>query len=1020
MKEYTKNLGKVVMTPKGAWSIEKEYEILDIVHDSVTDHAYISKQEVPSGVDLSDSRYWMPLNVSGYSDSNVITLNSFNEDGEIQSYTLEKAIKTIKDVGRKSGAILIFYNDNVNRLDITTGCWEIWQFNSINVYDWENLDVWVNIYYNYNKFIGWYAADNTLNKEISNPDVGCYAFVGNIYNEAVVYRCDVKNKWTKTNQKAQHYIKVVFGNNVTIGANGNWWQDGIDTNIPVSVKGDNGLTPYLRWSVNNQIEYSYDNINWYILSNRFNTNIKIKDYVRSVNELSNNVELGTIYGVGPVYAEDDIEQTNPIYNIYVYTSNGWINNGEFNSISAGVVQEVGDSEKEVMSQKAVTDKFIEINSILGDISSYKTKFIGNGSKNRLSIPILKGNIIYEIPKTIEAVMLYGESDESFRLTSNILPFIAPFNILYAATVLDDAYLLVHGKVYNNEIAIQDLYNITTNNNNNISNIQGFITSIPTTGSISPLTTPISKDSIIYDFSNEWDYVNLYSSVPGTATKITREMLPYKVTSNITHANQYSSPSSTLFIYVYGILELMQFELDDLKNNTHKLSDEVLNNLQEMVSVNGIWAITEGPNIGRFTTISGQITKYCPIKRGDIISVKTNGITTRIAFSQEIPSEDVAVYDGPKTFEGVDNFNVISHIDGYFALFYYIGSIGTPEVYVTQNLRKHVQDNFKFPNKEIPYSTYIRADETETIVDVVLTEKHSVFKLIKGETSPCIAFVDFGNNKFGFYTPDKDTEIIYQQEDFGSSFTQGHKYQIALAKIKGYIAKLSVTDLNTGINKELIIDSDSDNLGISYCWGKDSYKVISGNVEVTKLKLVSLQKTKPSLMIIGDSNADHGGLGKNKKFGYTRLIKEAHNGDVSIFSQGGANAFDFVNWIDNYILNICKPTYALISTYNTITSERHILEIEYIIDVLKRHQITPIIATIHPGGNEEVNIRHQEINQWIKNSGYMYFDLAELLSLNNDGITVNSNLLNPDLVHFTKSTNELIATRFEHDFGYIFD
>lgn len=362
MKEYTKNLGKVVMTPKGAWSIEKEYEILDIVHNSVTDHAYISKQEVPSGVDLSDSRYWMPLNVSGYSDSNVITLNNFNEDGEIQSYTLEEAIKFIKDVGRKSGAILIFYNNNVNRLDITTGCWEIWQFNSINVYDWENLDAWVNVYYNYNKFVGWYAAENVLNKEIPNPDVGCYAFVGNIYNEAFVYRCDVKNRWTKTNQKAQHYIKVVFGNNVTIGANGNWWQDDIDTNIPVSIKGDNGLTPYLRWSVNNQIEYSYDNINWYILSDKFITNIKIKDYVNTVDELPNNIELGIIYGVGPIYAEDDTEQTNPIYNLYVYTSNGWVNNGVFNSISAGVVQEKGTSTTEVMSQDSVTRELSELES----------------------------------------------------------------------------------------------------------------------------------------------------------------------------------------------------------------------------------------------------------------------------------------------------------------------------------------------------------------------------------------------------------------------------------------------------------------------------------------------------------------------------------------------------------------------------------------------------------------------------------------------------------------------------------
>ena len=362
MKEHTKSLGKVVMTPKGAWSIEKEYEILDIVYDSVTDHAYVSKQEVPLGVDLSDSRYWMPLNVSGYSDSNVITLNSFNKDGEIQSYTLEEAIKTIKDIGRKSGAILIFYNNNVNRLDVTTGCWEIWQFNSINTYDWENLDAWINVYYNYNKFVGWYAADNTLNKEIPNPDVGCYAFVGNIYNEAFVYRCDVKNQWTKTNQKAQHYIKVVFGNNVTIGANGRWWQDGIDTNIPVSVKGDNGLTPYLRWSINNQIEYSYDGIHWYILSDRFATNIKIKDYVNTINDLPNNIELGSIYGVGPTYVENDTEHANPIYRLYVLTNNGWIDNGIFHGISAGVVQEIGNSETEVMSQRAVTEKFNELES----------------------------------------------------------------------------------------------------------------------------------------------------------------------------------------------------------------------------------------------------------------------------------------------------------------------------------------------------------------------------------------------------------------------------------------------------------------------------------------------------------------------------------------------------------------------------------------------------------------------------------------------------------------------------------
>lgn len=455
MKEYTKNLGKIVMTPKGAWSIKEEYEILDIVHDVVTDHAYISKQEVPSGVDLSDSRYWMPLNVSGYSDSNVITLNSFNEDGEIQSYTLEEAIKTIKGVGRKSGAILIFYNNNVNRLDITTGCWEIWQFNSINVYEWENLDAWVNIYYNYNKFVGWYAAENTLNIEIPNPDVGCYAFVGNIYNEAFVYRCDVKNIWTKTNQKAQHYIKVVFGNNVNIGTNGNWWQNGIDTNVPVSIKGDNGLTPYLRWSANNQIEYSYNNINWHPLSNRFSTKIKIKDYVSSIDELPNNVDLGTIYGVGPIYSEDDTEQTNPIYNIYVYTSNGWINNGGFNSISVVIVQELGDSETKIISQKTVTEylkKFDDLyNFSLEENISLNIDnhfiYINDGSltKDEVNAGINYTSEFLLIHNSIDYIiesLTYGYSQAAFAIYNNNKEFIKS----YPSSYIDDSIIINNKKV----------------------------------------------------------------------------------------------------------------------------------------------------------------------------------------------------------------------------------------------------------------------------------------------------------------------------------------------------------------------------------------------------------------------------------------------------------------------------------------------------------------------------------------------------------------------------------------------
>ena len=144
MQQYRKNLGKVSMTPEGVWNRDKSFEKLSIVYEEITEHAYISKQDVPSGVDLNDARYWMPLNVSGYSDSNFISFADIDENGQIKTFTLEEAIKSIKDVGRKPGCIISFYNNNIDKLDLD-GRWEIWQFNGINVYDWEKVENWTNI-----------------------------------------------------------------------------------------------------------------------------------------------------------------------------------------------------------------------------------------------------------------------------------------------------------------------------------------------------------------------------------------------------------------------------------------------------------------------------------------------------------------------------------------------------------------------------------------------------------------------------------------------------------------------------------------------------------------------------------------------------------------------------------------------------------------------------------------------------------------------------------------------------------
>ena len=76
---------------------------------------------------------------------------------------------------------------------------------------------------------------------------------------------------------------------------------------------------------------------------------------------------------GPYYDESDTLNDNPTYRMWIYAWKGntlaWQDNGEFQSIPAGIVQETGNNENIVMSQKAVTENLNVINDNTG-ISEY--------------------------------------------------------------------------------------------------------------------------------------------------------------------------------------------------------------------------------------------------------------------------------------------------------------------------------------------------------------------------------------------------------------------------------------------------------------------------------------------------------------------------------------------------------------------------------------------------------------------------------------------------------------------------
>ena len=184
--------------------------------------------------------------------------------------------------------------------------------------------------------------------------------------------------------------ELTLSGDISVSVKGTWVINGEDTGLAaLGPKGDNGLTPWLK-TIDNKLHFSYDNETWEVCSDyiaayfRFQDNkfqisrdnktwsdlsgevtnsLSIKAYVTDKSQYP-NPKQGDMIMVGPTYEDDDTEHTKPIYHLNIYNAGGWVNNGPFQSINAGVVQELGDSETEVMSQKAVSEKFSELEETL--------------------------------------------------------------------------------------------------------------------------------------------------------------------------------------------------------------------------------------------------------------------------------------------------------------------------------------------------------------------------------------------------------------------------------------------------------------------------------------------------------------------------------------------------------------------------------------------------------------------------------------------------------------------------------
>lgn len=355
MKQFSKDLGTVSLVPKGKWSIEQEYERLALVYNAANNLSYVAKTNVPAGADIDNREYWQPMNATGYADNNFINLTIENENGSITAYdSLEEAVAAILPINRRVGATLSFYNLNTDRLDRQAE-FELWQFNSTDLANWENKDYWNNIYYNWNVFAGWYDSLYSLENNVETPNVGQYAYVGTDLNDALLYQCRTNGTWTNTEIKVRNYISVVVSGNITIGENGNWFNDGNDTGIPATPAVDEQLDAIIMQLQQHTNEIS--NLKKYDanLQGQINANdTDIADLSAKHKSLSKTVQ--GIAATGGASTATNVTYNNGTSKLNSENAQDAIDELASKKFDKeNIKQEIGNSSKYVVSQKVIFD-----------------------------------------------------------------------------------------------------------------------------------------------------------------------------------------------------------------------------------------------------------------------------------------------------------------------------------------------------------------------------------------------------------------------------------------------------------------------------------------------------------------------------------------------------------------------------------------------------------------------------------------------------------------------------------------
>lgn len=281
-----------------------------------------------------------------------------------------------------------------------------------------------------------------------------------------------------------------------------------------------------------------------------------------------------------------------------------------------------------------------------------------------------------------------------------------------------------------------------------------------------------------------------------------------------------------------------------------------------------------------------------------------------------------------------------------------------------------------------------------------------------------AFVDFANNKIGFYWA--GTTVLLEDKTVSFAFAANHEYCAELVKEDYKTSIIRITDMYT---------LDTDELSVSTrdagsAWGIREYTYTFNSAPGSVISAVcySTQNKDTRCLIIGDSYIEGNSLdNSDNRFAY--LIKSRLFWDCFINGQGGANSGGVLSWLTGaaaYLFTVCNPTYTIVNVgMNDTVYATWVSNIQGIIAAIKTAGSIPILITVcanTTGGSAAI---FDDMNAWIRASGELYIDANIILSTDYAGLVQNAAYFMTDQIHPTVAGHELIYKRALLDVPMLF-